>query len=143
MFEGQDSFADPVYHTGEWPHKAVDFTGQKVGVIGTGSSAIQSIPIIAEQAEHLYVFQRTPHYTVPAWNRMLESDPASRKSGRKAYGYDADLTIEEIKADYAGLRKRAARCLMLSHSSLTASQPWKSMNPNGRSSTKDSGSAVV
>jgi len=109
MFEGQDSFAGPVYHTGKWPHKAVDFTGQKVGVIGTGSSAIQSIPIIAEQADHLYVFQRTPHYTVPAWNRMLESDPASHKSGRKAYGYDADLTIEEIKADYAGLRKRARK----------------------------------
>ncbi|MDP7065980.1 MAG: NAD(P)/FAD-dependent oxidoreductase, partial [Arenicellales bacterium] len=108
-FEGQESFAGPVYHTGEWPHKAVDFTGQKVGVIGTGSSAIQAIPLIAEQAEHLYVFQRTPHYTIPAWNRMLESDPASSGSGRKAYGYDADLTIEEIKADYAGLRKRARK----------------------------------
>ena len=108
-FEGQDSFAGPVYHTGEWPHETVDFKGQRVGVIGTGSSAIQAIPLIAEQAEHLYVFQRTPHYTVPAWNRMLESDPASNESGRKAYGYDADLTIEEIKADYAGLRKRARK----------------------------------
>ena len=93
-FEGLDSFTGPIYHTGEWPHEPVDFSGQQVGVIGTGASAIQSIPIIAEQAAHLYVFQRTPHYTVPAWNRPLESNPESRDSGRKAYGYDADLTIE-------------------------------------------------
>ena len=108
-FEGLDSFTGPIYHTGEWPHETVDFSEQRVGVIGTGSSAIQAIPLIAEQVEHLYVFQRTPHYSVPAWNRPLESNPDTITSGRKAYGYDADLTIEEIKADYAGLRKRARR----------------------------------
>ena len=53
---------------GRWPHEGVDFTGQRVGVIGTGSSAIQSIPIIAEQASHLYVFQRTPNFSMPAQN---------------------------------------------------------------------------
>jgi len=110
-FDGLDTFTGPVYHTGQWPHEEVDFSGQRVGIIGTGSSAIQSIPIIAKQAGHLYVFQRTPHYTVPAWNRPLASDPASRHSGRKAYGYDADLTIDEIKADYTGLRQRARKML--------------------------------
>jgi cyclohexanone monooxygenase len=57
--KGLDSFKGKVYHTGHWPHEAVDFTGQRVAVIGTGSSGIQSVPIIAEQASQLTVFQRT------------------------------------------------------------------------------------
>jgi cyclohexanone monooxygenase len=58
-FEGMDDFSGPIYHTGEWPHEGVDFTGKRVAVIGTGSSAIQSIPLIAAQANALTVFQRT------------------------------------------------------------------------------------
>ena len=60
------NFAGPEPHTGRWPHEGVDFTGQRVAVIGTGSSAIQSIPLIAKQAKHLTVFQRTPNYSIPA-----------------------------------------------------------------------------
>jgi cation diffusion facilitator CzcD-associated flavoprotein CzcO len=71
---GIDTFAGPEYHTGEWPHEGVDFTGLRVGVIGTGSSGIQSIPLIAAQAERLTVFQRTPNYAQPARNAPL--DPA-------------------------------------------------------------------
>ncbi len=63
---GLGSFQGEWYHTGSWPHEKVDFSGKRVAVIGTGSSGIQSIPVIAEQAEHLTVFQRTPQYTVPA-----------------------------------------------------------------------------
>ena len=86
-FKGTETFAGPTYHTGTWPHEDVDFTGQRVGIIGTGSSAVQSIPIIAQQAAHLYVFQRTPSYAVPARNAPL------------------DLDVErEVKADYAGFR---------------------------------------
>ncbi|NKB48994.1 MAG: NAD(P)-binding protein [Alphaproteobacteria bacterium] len=92
QFDGQDSFTGPIYHTGHWPHEGVDFTGQRVAVIGTGSSAIQSIPVIAEQAAQLIVFQRTPNYTVPAHNGPL--DPAA---------------VAEVKADYAGFRARAKR----------------------------------
>ena len=66
---GRESFRGKTYHTGRWPHEGVDFTGQRVGVIGTGSSAIQSIPIIAEQAAHLFVFQRTPNFSAPAHQR--------------------------------------------------------------------------
>ena len=106
-FEGVESFSGSLYHTGEWPHQEIDYSGQRVGIIGTGSSAIQSIPLIAEQAKHLYVFQRTPHYTVPARNQPLQSDPKTQHPGRKAYGYDEDMTVEEIKADYLGLRQRA------------------------------------
>src|ERR671911_1384795 len=71
-FPGLETFTGRWYHTGFWPHEGVDFTGQRVGVIGTGSSAIQSIPIIATQAAHLYVFQRTPNFSVPARNAPLD-----------------------------------------------------------------------
>ncbi|MCV7055102.1 flavin-containing monooxygenase [Mycolicibacterium gilvum] len=80
-FPGLDTFAGEVYHTAHWPHEPVDFSSKRVAVIGTGSSGIQSIPLIAEQAEQLYVFQRTPNYSVPAGNRTLtESDVAEVKS---------------------------------------------------------------
>ena len=71
-FPGVESFRGPSYHTGRWPKEGVDFTGQTVGVIGTGSSAIQSIPMIAEQAKHVYVFQRTPNFSVPAHNGPVD-----------------------------------------------------------------------
>lgn len=73
-FDGLDTFAGAIYHTADWPHEGVDFTGKRVAVIGTGSSGIQSIPIIARQADQLYVFQRTPNYSVPAGNRPLTDD---------------------------------------------------------------------
>jgi cyclohexanone monooxygenase len=71
---GLESFAGPVYHTGNWPHQPVDFTSLRVGIIGTGSSGIQSIPVIAEQAKHLTVFQRTPNYSIPARNAPLTDE---------------------------------------------------------------------
>lgn len=70
-FSGLNSFEGPVYHTARWPFEGVDFTGKRVGVIGTGSTGIQAIPQIARQAAHVTVFQRTPHYSVPAHNRPL------------------------------------------------------------------------
>jgi cyclohexanone monooxygenase len=89
---GIDTFEGKHYHTGNWPHEPVDFTGQRVGIIGTGSSAIQSIPIVAQQADHLYVFQRTPNYSVPAHNGPLDPD-----------------FVRKVKANYAELRERARR----------------------------------
>ena len=74
---GVDSFQGPTYHTGHWPHEGVDFTGMRVGVIGTGSSGIQSIPLIAEQAAQLTVFQRTPNFSMPAGNRLLSEEEVS------------------------------------------------------------------
>ena len=89
-FKGLESFKGKWYHTGHWPHEGVDFTGQRVAVIGTGSSAIQSIPIIAAQAARLFVFQRTPNFSVPAHNAPL--DP----------GYE-----RAVKANYAEFRRQA------------------------------------
>ena len=69
---GLESFEGKWYHTGLWPHEGVDFTGLRVGVIRTGSSGVQSIPIIAKQAKHLSVFQRTANLTLPARNVPLD-----------------------------------------------------------------------
>jgi len=83
-FKGMETFEGEVYHTAEWPHADVDFSGKRVAVIGTGSSGIQSIPIIAEQAGQLYVFQRTPNYSVPAGNMPLTPDDMAQIKA----GYD-------------------------------------------------------
>ena len=83
-FDGLDRFAGDWYHTGAWPHEPVSFAGQRVGIIGTGSSAIQSIPMIAAEARHLTVFQRQPNYTVPARNGPL--DEAEYAAVRANYG---------------------------------------------------------
>ena len=71
---GLESFAGKVYHTALWPHEKVDFTGQRVALIGTGSSGIQSTPMIAAEAAHLTVFQRTANYSVPARNHDLTDE---------------------------------------------------------------------
>ena len=90
-FTGDENFAGQILHTGEWPHDGIDFGGKRVAVIGTGSSGIQAIPIIAEQCEHLTVFQRTASYTIPAHNAPL--DPQY---------------VSHIKADYANFRAKNA-----------------------------------
>ncbi|MCL0102141.1 NAD(P)/FAD-dependent oxidoreductase, partial [Dehalococcoidia bacterium] len=64
--KGLDSFRGRWHHTGNWPHETVDFTDKRVAVVGTGSSGVQSIPVIAGQAAHVTVFQRTAQYSVPA-----------------------------------------------------------------------------
>src|SRR5262249_18182794 len=87
---GRETFRGATYHTGCWPHGGVDFGGQRVGVIGTESSAIQSIPIIAAQAAQLVVFQRTPNFSVPARNAPL--DPEFER---------------QVKATYADFRRQA------------------------------------
>ena len=68
---GLDRFAGTWYHTGQWPHEGVDFTGKRVGMIGTGSTGIQAAPVIAQTAAHLTVFQRTANYSIPARNAPL------------------------------------------------------------------------
>jgi len=88
-FPGLASFTGRTVHTGQWPHEPADFTGQRVGVIGTGSSAVQSIPVIARQADRLVVFQRTATYTVPARNGPL-----------------GEAEQRAVKANYAAFRQR-------------------------------------
>jgi cation diffusion facilitator CzcD-associated flavoprotein CzcO len=87
--DGLARFEGDVFHTGQWPHAPVDFTGKRVAVIGTGSSGIQSIPVIAQEAAELTVFQRTASYSMPSSNGPLDPDEEAA-----------------IKADYAGFRAR-------------------------------------
>ena len=116
--KGLDEFGGEVFHTGQWPHEGVDFTSKRVGVIGTGSSAIQSIPLIAEQAASVHVFQRTPNYSIPAHNAPLDdayvADIKARYKAFRASNYtrgfgadfdDNELTTkdvspEELEAEY-------------------------------------------
>jgi len=88
-FDGLDSFSGEVLHTGRWPHEGVDLAGKRVAVVGTGSSAVQSIPVIAEQASQVTVFQRTAAYSVPARNRPYEPGE-----------------LDAAKASYRDLRER-------------------------------------
>lgn len=85
---GLDQYEGDRYHTGAWPHEGVDFTGKRVALIGTGSTGIQATPVIAEQADHLWVFQRTPNYSVPARNFLMSPERTS-----------------ELKANYAEIRR--------------------------------------
>ncbi len=89
-FDGLESFRGDWYHTGYWPHEGVDFTGKRLGVIGTGSSAIQAIPIIARQAAQLTVFQRTANFSIPAWDGPLDAE-----------------TVRDQKSRYAEIREKA------------------------------------
>ncbi len=87
---GIERFAGPIHHTGAWPKTGVDLSQQRVGVIGTGSSGIQAIPVIARQARQLVVFQRTANFSIPAWNAPLQ-----------------DAAQRAWKADYRAHRERA------------------------------------
>ncbi len=94
---GLENFEGKWYHTGLWPHEGVDFSGLRVGVIGTGSSGVQSIPIIARQAKHLYVFQRTANFSLPARNGPMPPDKErahkAEYSARRRAAYDTPFGI--------------------------------------------------
>jgi cyclohexanone monooxygenase len=89
-FEGEADFTGETYQTSIWPKEPVDFKGKRVGIIGVGSSAIQAGPLIAEEAEHVYIYQRTPNYVVPSQNRPLTPEE-----------------VKDIKSDYKGFRAKA------------------------------------
>ncbi|MCH1487299.1 MAG: alpha/beta hydrolase fold domain-containing protein, partial [Alphaproteobacteria bacterium] len=78
---GRDSYKGETYQTGLWPKEGVDFTGKRVAIIGTGSSAVQSIPLIAEEADELVVYQRTAAYSTPAFNRPLTNSEVDTMKG--------------------------------------------------------------
>ena len=91
VYPGQDAFEGQILHSGTWPREPVNFTGKRVGIIGTGSSGMQMTPVIAQQASHLTVFQRTANFSVPAAN--------------------APVTDDEDRAVKAGYAERRARAV--------------------------------
>ncbi|UPJ57039.1 alpha/beta hydrolase fold domain-containing protein [Bradyrhizobium sp. 192] len=95
--DGVKDFKGEVYFTGRWPHDGVNLAGKRVAVIGTGSSAIQSIPLIAEQAAHLTVFQRTPNFALPAHNGPAPADRMDFfQSDRAAYREQARQSMAGV-----------------------------------------------
>jgi cation diffusion facilitator CzcD-associated flavoprotein CzcO len=93
---GLENFTGDRYHTAEWPQEGVDFTGKRVGVIGTGATGIQIATEIAEQADHLTVFQRTPNYAVPLGNRPLDAEL------RRWYKENYDEIWEQVRHNFSG-----------------------------------------
>jgi cation diffusion facilitator CzcD-associated flavoprotein CzcO len=106
---GLPTFTGDWYHTGAWPPDGVDFTGKRVGLIGTGSTGIQATPVIAAQADHLWVFQRTPNYSIPARNFFMSSEDTQRikdnyseirRLARESYGgFPYRLTLRSALDD--------------------------------------------
>ena len=86
---GLDEYKGRWFHTGQWPHEPIDFTGERVAVIGTGSSGIQVAPVIAEQASRLFVFQRTPNFSIPAWNHPLVRE--AQDEWKRNYAHHRDV----------------------------------------------------
>ena len=106
-FEGLDSYEGEWYHTGQWPHDKVDFQGKCVGVVGTGSTAIQVIPLVAQEAAHLTVFQRTANFSMPAWNGPL--DPQEDGAMKAVYPeYREKARWSEVGVLYESIEKPAA-----------------------------------
>ena len=140
-FPGVETFEGQSWHTGRWPKAGVDFTAQRVAVIGTGSSAIQSIPRIAAQADQVTVFQRTPNFSVPAHNGpvdpALAADWAANRAQYRREGRDTgfgirmvdpqetpamEVTPEERRATYEARWKVGGFALLGSYGDLLASQ---------------------
>jgi cyclohexanone monooxygenase len=94
---GRDSFQGQILQTSMWPKEGVDFTGLRVGLIGTGSSGVQATPEIAKEAEHLYVFQRTAVYSFPAFRGMIDQDLVA------AFKEDPDEFRRQQRAAFAGV----------------------------------------
>ncbi len=96
-FKGIENFKGKWYHTGLWPHEGVDFSGLRVGIVGTGSSGVQSIPLIAKQAKHLHVFQRTANFSLPARNAPMDPEIEQRHkseySERRLAAFDTPFGI--------------------------------------------------
>ena len=108
-FPGLENYSGDWYHTGAWPHEKVDFTGQRVAVIGTGCTGIQVVPEVAEEASKVWVFQRTPNYAIPTQNRPLDAESTQnvkddyeaiwQKARESGFGFPYDVA-DRSAVDY-------------------------------------------
>ena len=96
-YPGLEDYQGDIYHTGTWPHDEVDFSGKRVGIIGTGATAIQIIPVVAEQVEHLTIFQRTANYSIPGHNRP--ADPEVEREFNAHY----DARLDKARHSFGGI----------------------------------------
>lgn len=120
-FPGLEDFKGKIYHAARWPHEKVNFEGKRVGLVGTGSTGIQIVPVVAEEAAALYVFQRTPSFSLPMRNDKLEPE-----------------YVAEIKRNYAGIRA-AARSSALGGVRPSSTRPFFSLPPEQRHELMEDG----
>lgn len=113
-FEGLKSYRGELYRSGRWPQHAVSYSGKRVGVIGVGSTGVQIVPVVAQEAAELYVFQRTPSFSMPMRNAKITPE------------YDA-----EIKRNYPGMRA-AARNSLVGGVRPSITRPFFSLPPDQR-----------
>ncbi len=113
-FPGLETFEGEVLRAAKWPHTPVDFAGKRVGLVGTGSSGIQIVPVVAAQAAEFHVFQRTPSYTMPMRNTALDPD-----------------YVTELKRNYPAIRA-VARASHLGGVRPVTSRPFFSITPSQR-----------
>jgi cyclohexanone monooxygenase len=123
---GRELFRGEIIHTAEWPREGLDFTGQRVGFIGTGSTGIQAAPIIAEQAERLYVFQRTPAFCMPSGNRPM--DPGFEQDWKHHYAERRRQMLDTYGASLIDYPDVAARDCTPEEQQATLEQAWNSQS---------------
>ena len=136
-----ETFQGNYYQTSQWPHEGVDFSGQRVAVIGTGSSAIQSIPVIAQQASHLFVFQRTPNFSVPAHNGPLppevledwKENSTKYRDRARASGFGFLIDLNETPALEASPEERRRR---MKRAGVAAALAWWQLLPTSSSTRR-------
>ena len=121
--KGLESFGGKWYHTGQWPHEGVDFSGKRVGVIGTGSTGIQAIPVIAESSKHLTVFQRTPNYSIPARNAPLTED--FKQYVHEHYEEIRDITRTNTNGQAFHIQNRSVLALSPEELSAVLESAWE------------------
>ena len=121
---GRDTFQGEIYHTARWPAGGVDFSGKRVGFIGTGSTGIQAMPIIAAQAEQLYVFQRTPAYCMPSGNRPL--DAAHEQDWKAHYAERRRQMLDTYGASLVDYAERSAHDHTPAERERVLEQAWNS-----------------
>jgi cyclohexanone monooxygenase len=123
--DGLEDFEGEVVYTSAWPHEGVDLVGRRVGVVGTGSTGVQLIPAVAPEVEHLHVFQRTPHFSVPAGNRPMDAD-----------------WFAELKRDYDSRRRLARESgsgIPATHPDVTPARGTFDVSPEERLATYETG----
>jgi cyclohexanone monooxygenase len=120
---GLEGFKGEVYHTGNWPHKEIDFSSKRIAVVGVGSSGIQSIPVLAEQARHLTVFQRTPNYSIPSQNEPMTAD--YEKSWKSDYASRRDEMRYTPHGSLKDLNDKSALSANEEERQLTYQKRWE------------------
>jgi cyclohexanone monooxygenase len=116
-FEGRERFGGEQFHTGLWPHEGVDFTGKRVAVIGTGATSVQATPEIAKDAEHVYVFQRTPNYCISGGNGPVSPEAVAEIKDNypriwartRETGFGFPYSVPELQAFDVSAQERQQR----------------------------------